>query len=147
MAVNDRMPVYAYEFLREQHGSLNGARVLLLGVSYRGEVGDTRFSPVDLFYGCLQADGARLTLHDPYVPYWPEKEREVHQDLQTALADQPQVVVISTGHQLYKRPETIEALMALEGLFIYDTIGVLSAEQIVRLRERHTVKVLGRGDL
>ena len=147
VAVNDRMPVFAYEFLREQYGTLNGARVLLLGVSYRGEVGDTRFSPVDLFHDCLQADGARLTLHDPYVPYWPEKEREVHQDIQAALAEHPQVLAISTGHQLYKRPETIDALMALEGLFIYDTIGVLSAEQIVQLRERHTVKVLGRGDL
>lgn len=147
VAVNDRMPVYAYEFLRQQHGALNGVRVLLLGVSYRGEVGDTRFSPVDLFYDCLHADGAQLTLHDPYVPYWPEKERDVHEALDAALAEQPQVVAISTGHQRYRQPETVDALMALEGLFIYDTIGVLSAEQIVRLRERHTVKVLGRGDL
>ncbi|BBE10975.1 hypothetical protein HH1059_03830 [Halorhodospira halochloris] len=27
----------------------------------------------------------------------------------------------------------------------YDTIGVLSTEQIVQLRERHKVKVLGKG--
>jgi aspartate/tyrosine/aromatic aminotransferase len=48
---------------------------------------------------------------------------------------------------MYAREETIDQLMERNGLFVYDTIGVLSAEQIVRLRQRHTVKVLGRGDL
>ena len=145
--VNDLMPLYAYEFLRNQYGDLHEACVLLLGVSYRGEVGDTRFSPVDRFYDCLKADGASLILHDPYVPHWPEKKEDVHQSLKDALAENPQVVVISTGHQIYSAKETVEALMIRDGLFIYDTIGVLSAEQIVRLRQKHIVKVLGRGDL
>lgn len=88
-----------------------------------------------------------LTLHDPYVQYWPEKQCEVHQDLDAAMASSPQIMVISTGHQIYRREDTIAAMMKLENTFIYDTVGLLSAEQIVQLRARHTVKVLGRGDL
>mgnify|MGYP005847451803 CR=1 FL=1 len=145
--VNDRMPLFAYEFLRKCFGDLNGARVLLLGVSYRGEVGDTRSTPVDLFHDCLKAAGAELILHDPYVTHWMEKDLPVFQSLEGALASRPDVVAVSTGHALYSSDKTIDSLMEQEGLLIYDTIGVFSAEQIVRMRQRHTVKVLGRGDL
>lgn len=57
VATNDRMPVAAYHSLRALYGPLAGVNVLLLGVSYRGEVGDTRFSPVDLFHDCLLSGG------------------------------------------------------------------------------------------
>lgn len=143
---NDRMPVFAYEFLKKRYGTLDDVSVLLLGVSYRGEVGDTRFSPVDLFYDSLQSNGAHITLHDPYVTYWAEKSRPVSQDLEEVLADNHQVLILSTGHELYKQTSTVEKLMALEDLFIYDTIGLLSEEQIMKLRKRHKVCVLGRGD-
>lgn len=145
--INDRMPVFAYEFLKAKFGSLSGVSVLLLGVSYRGGVGDTRFSPVELFYDSLELNGAQIVLHDPYVAYWAEKSLQVHYDLETALKNPPQVVAIATGHKLYKQAGTIEMLMNLDGLFIYDTIGLLSEEQIMKLSERHQVAVLGRGDL
>ena len=145
--VNDRMPVFAYDFLQQCFGDLAGVRVLLLGVSYRGEVGDTRSSPVDLFYDCLVDAGAEVVLHDPYVTHWPEKSLDVHQSLQHALAERPAVVAVSTGHAVYSQAATIELLMEREALFVYDTIGVYSAEQIVRMRRHHVVKVLGRGDL
>ncbi|UEX77456.1 hypothetical protein [Sediminicurvatus halobius] len=57
------------------------------------------------------------------------------------------MVVISAGHSLYRRPETMDLLLAGEGRLVYDTIGLFSAERIVALRERHQVEVLGRGDL
>jgi hypothetical protein len=64
-----------------------------------------------------------------------------------ALALEPEIAVICAGHRLYRREETIEALFARNSMWIYDTIGLLSAEQIKKLREKHTVIVLGRGDL
>jgi nucleotide sugar dehydrogenase len=147
VAVNDKMPEYAYNFLRREFGDLSGARVALFGVSYRGEVGDTRSTPVELFYNCLASAGATILAHDPYVTHWAEKDLPVSPELEKVLELSPDVVVLSTGHRMYAREETIDQLMERNGLFVYDTIGVLSAEQIVRLRQRHTVKVLGRGDL
>lgn len=147
VAINDKMPEYAYDFLRQNYGDLHGAEVLLLGVSYRGDVGDTRFSPVELFFKCLTEAGARVRAHDPYVGRWPETGQPVERDLGRALAPDADIVAISAGHSQYQRSETIEALLAMAPCCIYDTIGLLSAEQIVQLRARHTVKVLGRGDL
>jgi UDP-N-acetyl-D-glucosamine dehydrogenase len=144
--INDQMPVYAYQLLFQHVGDLRGLRVLLLGVSYRGEVGDTRSSPVSLFYDCLISAGAEVSLHDPYVPYWSEKDRKVSPFLTSATIKGHDVVVIATGHRFYAEAETIEILLGAEPLLVFDTVGLLRQEQLDRLGQKHTVKVLGRGD-
>lgn len=49
---------------------LNGARVLLLGVTYKPDVADQRESPVQAAGRKLAARGAVLAYHDPYVDQW-----------------------------------------------------------------------------
>jgi UDP-N-acetyl-D-mannosaminuronate dehydrogenase len=122
-------------------------KVLLLGVSYRGDVGDTRFSPVEPFYRCLCAAGVNIIAHDPYVSDWKETGVKPFTDITEALAANPGIVVISAGHKIYRQDETIKTLLECSALWIYDTIGFLSAEQIGTLRQKHNVIVLGRGDL
>ena len=78
--INDQMPYYAFQFLQSQYeGSLKGKKVLLLGVSYLNDVGDTRYTPVQGFYEQLEAAGCNITLHDPHVLYWEEKDLRVNQ--------------------------------------------------------------------
>ena len=43
VSVNDQIPVFAYRRLKKVFGSLKNLDVVFLGVSYRGDVGDTRF--------------------------------------------------------------------------------------------------------
>src|SRR5688572_19589209 len=84
--INDQMPYYAFQFLDSQYeGSLKGKKVLLLGVSYLNDVGDTRYTPVQGFYEQLEAAGCNITLHDPHVPYWEEKALKVNPDLAGVL--------------------------------------------------------------
>ena len=66
------MPLYAYQFLKQEVNNLKGKTLLLLGVSYRSDVGDTRYTPVEPFYNYLIKDGANIQLHDPYVRFWEE---------------------------------------------------------------------------
>ena len=47
-----------------------GARVLLIGVTYKRDVGDTRMSPADPIREALIARGATVDYHDPYVDSW-----------------------------------------------------------------------------
>ena len=145
--INDQMPRYAFEFLQKQYPVLSGSKVLLLGVSYRGDVGDTRYSPVEKLYDYLLEAGSNVFCHDPYVKYWEEKSLEIDQDLMTHLRSSPEIIIISTGHTVYKNKKTIDALLDLDSAFIYDTIGLLSADQIKKLKQKHIIKVLGRGDL
>lgn len=148
VSVNDQMPRYAFEFLERRYPErLAGRSVLLMGVSYRGDVGDTRFSPVESFYRHLAGSAANVIAHDPFVRDWPEVGVIPHDDLRKALDPPPDLVVISAGHTMYQNGETLSALIECEPMWIYDTIGLLKAEQIEALGEKHTVIVLGRGDL
>jgi UDP-N-acetyl-D-glucosamine dehydrogenase len=147
--INDKMPRYAFEFLQSQFkGSLAGKKILLLGVSYLSDVGDTRYSPVEGFYDELEKAGARIVLHDPHVKYWEEKNLQVSQDLGAMMKEPYDIIAVTTGHREYRNNESlISRFMNLPPLWIYDTIGVLTNEEIKKLAARHTVKVIGRGDL
>lgn len=63
--VNDRMPGYAVDLLASVHGDLEGARVVVLGAAYRGDVKETAFSGVFATVAELRARGAVPTVHDP----------------------------------------------------------------------------------
>ena len=48
--------------------AVQGSRVLLVGVSYKKDVGDIRESPALKVMARLRRKGAHLSYHDPYVP-------------------------------------------------------------------------------
>jgi len=147
--INDKMPLYAYEYLRTQYdGSLEGKKVLLLGVSYLNDVGDTRYTPVEGFFDQLEIDDAIIALHDPHVLYWEEKDIWINQDLDKLFEDTYDLIVITTGHKDYRNnPDLISKILKQPSALIYDTIGVLTNEEIKSLSLKHTVRVIGRGDL
>jgi UDP-N-acetyl-D-glucosamine dehydrogenase len=72
--INARMPGYvvdrATELLNRNSRALNGADVLLLGVTYKKDIADQRETPVRPIARKLRARGARLAYHDPYVAQW-----------------------------------------------------------------------------
>ena len=71
---------------------------------------------------------------------------EISNDL-SCLENDLDIVVISTGHSFYKSNEFIKILERKKELFILDTVGLLSEEDINKLSTIHKIKVLGRGDL
>jgi UDP-N-acetyl-D-glucosamine dehydrogenase len=70
--VNTSMPTYVVdlvgEALNDARRSVNGSRVLVLGVAYKANVGDVRESPALDVIQLLQQRGAEVVYHDPYVP-------------------------------------------------------------------------------
>jgi len=73
--VNQAQPSFCVERIeRALNGArkpVNGSRVLILGVSYKGGVGDTRESPALKIIGRLQDLGAEVYYHDSFVPELP----------------------------------------------------------------------------
>jgi UDP-N-acetyl-D-glucosamine dehydrogenase len=70
--VNQAQPGFCVErierALNDVRKPVNGSRVLVLGVSYKGGVGDTRESPALKIVGRLQDLGAEVSYHDSFVP-------------------------------------------------------------------------------
>jgi UDP-N-acetyl-D-glucosamine dehydrogenase len=71
--VNANMPYFCRSLISQalNHGrelSLKGSKVLLLGVSYKADVRDTRESPALKLIELLRNAGAEISYHDPHVP-------------------------------------------------------------------------------
>jgi UDP-N-acetyl-D-glucosamine dehydrogenase len=69
--VNSRMPEHVVtlvtDALNDDRKSLNGARVLVLGVAYKKDIDDVRESPALSIIDRLRAKGAQVRYHDPFV--------------------------------------------------------------------------------
>jgi UDP-N-acetyl-D-glucosamine dehydrogenase len=71
--------------------------VLLLGVSYKPNVGDLRESPALVILDLLRRSGAEVSYHDPYIPHLPN-EKLFSLDLTGEETDKIDCVVIVTDH-------------------------------------------------
>jgi UDP-N-acetyl-D-glucosamine dehydrogenase len=69
----------------------------VLGVAYKGGVGDTRESPALKIVDGLRERGAEVAYHDPYVPVLPALGMTAVEDLDRAVAE-ADVAVIVTAH-------------------------------------------------
>lgn len=148
ISINNKMPKYAFDFLILKYSKeVIGKDVLLLGVAYRGDVSDTRSSPVESFFNCCEEAGCNVIMHDPYVSFWEEKQIKVPKNLGEILKPGFDVVVITAGHSYYRSRKFIDHLMVVKPKIVYDTLGHLSEEDINRLQRVSKVCVIGRDDL
>lgn len=70
--INENMPYYVVaklqRLLNQRGRCLSGARILVLGVTYKADVADPRETPARKVMELLQREGAALTYADPYTP-------------------------------------------------------------------------------
>jgi UDP-N-acetyl-D-glucosamine dehydrogenase len=96
--VNENMPYWCLgkiaRALNSHERSLKGSKVLVVGVSYKADIGDMRESPALKLIELLREEGASVGYHDPFVP-----ELEAHslrsEALDPAATD---CVVVVTAH-------------------------------------------------
>ncbi len=78
--INDKRALHAAQLVRDALRNMGkpiaAAEVLLLGASYREDVGDTRYSGSELIVRRLTEMGAEVKVHDPYVDHWWELEKQ-----------------------------------------------------------------------
>jgi UDP-N-acetyl-D-glucosamine dehydrogenase len=104
--INRRMPHYVAELvadaLNDRGHALKGARVLLLGVAYKANVGDVRDSPALEIIDLLRAKGAEVAYHDPFVATVTVGGATVRSiEWTEAALSHRDVVVITTAHSTY----------------------------------------------
>jgi len=131
--VNQQMPYHCVaklqRTLNDRGIAVRGARIALLGVSYKPGVGDVRESPALKIIELLLKLGAEVVYHDPYVPTLKRFELE-SKPLEQALAG-ADLVLIVTAHAGID----YDALAA-DGTCVFDLRGVTHPSvdsQVVRL--------------
>lgn len=115
--VNQSMPAFVLgkltDALNERGRSVNGARVLVLGVAYKKDLDDTRESPALKLIDLLLRKKAQVVYHDPFVPVL---KRSRHYDFNmsavTLTPDEfgrADAVVIATDHSSYDYQQVVDA--------------------------------------
>jgi UDP-N-acetyl-D-glucosamine dehydrogenase len=104
--INAQMPAWVAarigEALNEHAKPLKGARVLVLGVAYKPDVGDVRESPSLRVMSALERRGAKLAFHDPYVEAVTVNGRRLARSELTAKAvSRADLVALLTPHSAY----------------------------------------------
>jgi UDP-N-acetyl-D-glucosamine dehydrogenase len=125
--VNQQMPYHcvakAQRVLNDAGLSVKGARIALLGVSYKPGVGDTRESPALKIISLLSELGANVSYHDPHVPALSDYGL-LSIPLDEAVADSDLVVVV-TAH-----PDVDYELVARRARLMLDLRGVTRSSRL-----------------
>ncbi len=172
--INDTRSLHAAQTVRDALRNMNipvaNAEVLVLGASYREDVGDTRYSGSEVMIRRLTEMGAEIRVHDPYVDQWWEftnqeddsqqgkgvffrnqkklKDLQVEKDLRKALRD-IDCLVLAVRHEEYLNlnPEEVVTVVG-HPLAVVDCFGILDDKAIIRFLELGCeVKGLGRGHI
>jgi len=136
--INEHVPYHVVfrilAALNTRGKSLNGAKVLVLGVAYKKDVEDIRESPALKIIQLLCEKGAEVSYNDPYVPqiHVPAGDMESVELSKEYLASMDCVIIV-TDHSCYNIDEVVA-----HAKLVFDTRGVtrgLKQANIVRLGE------------
>ena len=172
--INDTRSLHAAQMVRDALRNMNmpiaNAEVLVLGASYREDVGDTRYSGSEVMIRRLSEMGAEIRVHDPYVDQWWEftnqeeypnqgksvffrnqkklKDLKVEKDLKKTLKD-IDCLVLAVRHEAYLDLDPDWVVKSVgHPLAVVDCFGILDDTKIVRYLELGCeVKGLGRGHI
>jgi nucleotide sugar dehydrogenase len=131
--VNASMPAYVarriQDLLNEDGKAVNGARILLLGVTYKPDIADQRESPAMPLAAQLEAMGATVSFHDPHVETWRLASGALERvpDLDAAVADSDLTVLLQ-NHSDYDGERLVATARRL-----FDTRGHLQGPTVERL--------------
>ena len=170
--INDTRALHVPQLVRDALRNIGlpiaAADVLVLGASYREDVGDTRYSGVELIVRRLAAMGASPRVHDPYLEVWPEmgeseeghgnarfftrqeglRGLRVEHDLWAALKG-IKALVLAVRHKEYLELDPEAVVRAVGNRFaIVDCFCILDDRRIERYFELGCeVKGMGRGHI
>ncbi len=174
--INDTRSLRAVQLVRDALRNMGkivaASKVTVLGVSYRQDVGDTRYSGSEIIVRKLAEMGAEIRAHDPYVKHWWELEKqdtypasghswarffrnqENLKDLHMSISlpgalEGSDAVMLAVRHKDYLSlvPDDV-VKMAGKPLAVIDCFGILNDDEIRRYFELGCeVKGLGRGHI
>ncbi|MGQ0642947.1 MAG: nucleotide sugar dehydrogenase [Gemmatimonadaceae bacterium] len=111
--INSEMPEYVVRkiarVLNEHRKSVNGSRILVLGVAYKKDIDDMRESPALDVIRLLEERGADVEYHDPFVPSFTENGHAFEGvDLTPERLGAADAVVIITDHSTVNYQDVVD---------------------------------------
>ncbi len=145
LQINQAMPLHTMDRLTELlGGSCLEKKILLLGVSYRQDVGDTRHSPAETLVQTLLQAGAIVQAFDPFVTEWPEMNWSLPVRLPSPISFD--AIVFATPHRDFMELDLVSWL-GDSCPIVLDTVNVVAKQKREHCRlSGIQIESIGRGD-
>lgn len=139
MVINDGQPEYCVErvihILNDQKKAINGAKILMLGVSYKNDIDDYRESPAIRVMKELRKVGADVEYYDPWVPEFRNMYGENGQSITNLTPEVVQgfdLVMVTAAHH-----NVDYEMVQKNARSIFDTKNVMAG-----IKDRSNIEVL-----
>lgn len=126
--INDKMPEYIVskvaDTLNKDKKSINGSKILTIGMAYKKDIGDIRESPSTKVAKQLLFAGAEIMYHDPYVPNVKISTKKYYsENLTPDLIKNSDLVLIITNHS-----QLDYDMISKNANLIYDSRNVINSK-------------------
>jgi len=118
---NNSMPKFVVDITKKILADISDPLVAVLGVTYKGNVDDTRESPALEIIDILTKEGFRLTIHDPHVKN--EKFVSLKEAVQNA-----DIVLVLTDHNEFKNLNHREIARLMRTPMLFDTKNIIEPQ-------------------
>ncbi|NBJ02732.1 nucleotide sugar dehydrogenase [Lachnospiraceae bacterium] len=139
MVINDGQPEYCVEramhILNRHKKAMNGARILMLGVSYKNDIDDYRESPAIRVMKELQNVGANVEYYDPWVPEFKNMYGQSGKSIENLTPEtvtEYDLVIVTAAHH-----NVDYEMVQKNAKAIFDTKNVMK-----EIKERNNIEVL-----
>ncbi|MHA1587733.1 MAG: nucleotide sugar dehydrogenase [Candidatus Thorarchaeota archaeon] len=131
--INDHMPTHMANLvanaLYAKNVAIRGATITVLGGAYLEDSDDTRNTPAAPLIASLQAKGAEVRLHDPFVREWDFGPLEIERDIMNAAKDSDCLVLV-TKHAEYFSLDLDKVKKAMRTPIIVDGRNVFDEDVV-----------------
>lgn len=139
MVINDSQPEYCVEramhILNRYKKAINGAKILMLGISYKNDIDDYRESPAIRVMKELRKVGADVEYYDPWVPEFRNMYGQSGKSIESLTPEavkKADLVVVTAAHH-----DVDYEMVQKNAKAIFDTKNVMSD-----IRDRSNIEVL-----
>nr|WP_317359886.1 nucleotide sugar dehydrogenase [uncultured Tyzzerella sp.] len=125
--INDSMPQFVFDKIKNILGGFNGQKVALLGVTYKPNIDDVRESPVMHLLHMLKKENVKVNVCDPHA----KEQVENNMDIYDAVKD-ASIIVLGVNHDEFKDIDFNKVSTLLKDKNILDTRNFFSREEIIK---------------
>ncbi|RQW79602.1 MAG: nucleotide sugar dehydrogenase [Methanothrix sp.] len=114
MRINEKMPEHVVSLVKDAFSEagkdINGSKILILGIAYKGDVNDARETPATPIIKSLKDLGAETVIYDPLVTHFSMK---IEKDFKKAVAGADALVIV-TDHSEFKNMDLATAMRLMK---------------------------------
>lgn len=123
--INESMPKHAVEIVKSFFGPLNDKKIAVLGLSYRGNIKEDRYSPSYEVIRILKEEGAIVFIHDPRYSKEELERKTASTYIDTNYIKNMDGAIVATDHDEYRNVEFDGNIK-----FVFDGKSFLDHERI-----------------